>query len=137
MLDPVPRMSTSIVILSPWPEARTSKAVAECLARVAELDVPGPELQVLAEHPNPDGLQALVEGDDEDLRERLDATESVITIQSETKLSEDPAFVECLRFLFRRSGESLVQFPDGVAEVEIGIALLANLEGIEAFDERE
>jgi hypothetical protein len=130
-------MSISIVILSPWPEARTSKAVADCLARLAQLDLPGPELQVLSEHPDPEGLQALIEGDDEDLRERLDATQSVITIQSETKLSEDPAFVESLRFLLRRSGESLVQFPDGVAEVEIAIALLANLEGIEAFDERE
>jgi hypothetical protein len=130
-------MSTSIVILSPWPEARTSKAVADCQARIAELDLPGPELQVMAEHPDPEGLEALVQGDDEDLRPRLDATESVIAIQSETKLSEDPAFVECLRFLFRRSGESLVQFPDGVAEVEIAIPLLANLDGIEAFDERE
>ncbi len=130
-------MSTSIVILSPLPEARAAKAVADCLARIASLGLRAPEVQVLAEHPDPEGLEALVEGDDEDLRERLDATATLITIHNEAKLSEDPCFVECLRFLFRRSGESLVQFPDGVAEVEIAIALLANLEGIESFDERE
>ncbi len=130
-------MSTSIVILSPLPEARTSKAVATCLARLKTLGLAGPELQVLAEHPDPEGLEALVEGDDEDLRDRLDAVASLITVHNEVKLSEDPGFVECLRFLFRRSGESLVQFPDGVAEVEIAIALLANLDGVDAFDERE
>ncbi len=137
MLDPTPRMSTSIVILSPLPEARTTKAVADCLARIENLGLRAPEVQVLSEHPDPEGLEALVAGDDDDLRPRLDATESVITVHSETKLSEDPCFVECLRFLFRRSGESLVQFPDGVAEVEIAIALLANLGSIEDFDERE
>ena len=130
-------MSTSIVILSPLPEARTSKAVSDCLARVEALGFHAPELQVLAEHPNPERLAALVEGDDDDLRERLDATETLITIHSETKISEDPCFVECLRFLFRRSGDALVQFPDGVAEIEIAIALVANLGGIDSFDERQ
>lgn len=130
-------MSTSIVILSPLPEARLSKAVADCLARVESLGLQAPELQVMTEHPEPEGLAALVEGDDEDLRERLDATASLILIHGETKLSEDPCFVESLRFLFRRSGNALVQFPDGVAEVEIAIALLANLGGIDSFDERQ
>jgi hypothetical protein len=130
-------MSTSIVILSPLPEARTSKAVTNCLARLKALGAHGPELQVFAEHPDPEGLEALIAGDDEDLRGRLDATTSLITVHNEVKLSEDPNFVECLRFLFRRSGESLVQFPDGVAEVEIAIALLANLDGVDGFDERE
>lgn len=130
-------MSTSIVILSPLPEARTSKAVADCIARVEALGLRAPEMQVLEEHPDPEGLAALLGDDEEDLRERLDATTSLVTVHNESKLSEDPCFVACLRFLFRRSGESLVQFPDGVAEVEIGIPLLANLEGIEAFDERE
>lgn len=139
MLDRGPRMSTSIVILSPLPEARTSKAVADCLARVEVLGLPAPELQVLEEHPNAEGLQAMIEGDDEEenLREGLDAAKSFITIHNEAKLSEDPAFVECLRFLFRRSGNALVQFPDGVAEVDIGLMLIANLEGVEDFDERE
>lgn len=129
-------MGISIVILSPLAETRTNKAVADCCARVESLGLVAPELKVLPEHDQPEVLAAMLE-EDPDLIERAGKTESVIAIHSETKLSQDPAFVECLRFLFRRSGDALVQFPDGVAEIAIALALIASMEGIEDFDERD
>ncbi len=139
-------MSTTILILSPLAEERTTKAVNACLTRTKRLGLEAPELEVLAEHPTPDDLEGLfdegeeeepdVEGD-EILKQRLDAVASVIRIVSASSLSSDPAFVACLRFLMRRVGDAVVQFPDGIAEIDIAQALIASLEGIEDFDERE
>lgn len=129
-------MGISIVILSPLADTRTNKAVAACQARVQALGLTGPEMSVSAEHAAPELLANMLE-DDAELIERVGKSESYITIESENKLTQDATLVECLRFLLRRSGDALVQFPEGVAEIEIALALIANMPGIEDFDERE
>lgn len=131
-------MSTQIVILSPHDETRTNKAVKRFLDRAAGLELSHPALEVLEEHPDLDALYALLDEEDAgELEQRIAATQSVVIIENEKKLSADPVFVECLRFLFRRCGDALIQFPEGVAEVEIGIELFGDLTGLEGFDERE
>ncbi len=146
VLNPSSPMSTSILILSPLAEERTSKATSACLARTKRLGLQAPELEVLLEHPTPKDLEGLFDDADEEepdqegdesLKQRLEAVSSVIRIESASTLSSDPTFVACLRFLLRRVGDAVVQFPDGIAEIDIAQALIASLEGIEDFDERE
>tara|TARA_R110002096_G_scaffold44524_9_gene119866 strand:- start:17561 stop:18817 length:1257 start_codon:yes stop_codon:yes gene_type:complete len=141
-------MSTCILILSPLAEERTTKAAAACLARVEALGLVGPTIEVMAEHPSPEDLEGLFEPSDDPeeepdelgdaiLQERLATVESVIRLEGESVLAKDPAFVECVRFLLRRSGDAVVQFPEGIAEVDIAQVLISSLDGIEDFDERE
>jgi len=143
-------MSTSILILSPLGEERTSKAVAACLARAKALGLDMPSIEVLAEHPSPSDLEGLFDppkepGEDEEidaegdalLQERLACVASVISMESKGALSAEPTFVASLRFLLRRVGDGVVQFPEGIAEVDVAQALVASLPGVENFDERE
>ncbi|MCP4449306.1 MAG: hypothetical protein GY811_28830 [Myxococcales bacterium] len=141
-------MSTSILILSPLAEERTKKAAAACEARAQGIGLAVPQIDVLAEHPSPEDLEGLFdegeepeEDPDEEgdaiLQERLAAVESVIRLESENALASDPVFVECVRFLLRRVGDAVVQFPEGIAEVDIAQAMISSLDGIEDFDERE
>ena len=130
-------MSTSIVILSPLSEARTLKAVAQCLGRAAKLEVLPPSLHVVAEVPDLAEVTAMIDEEDQELLEKLSTVESLIEIEHPSTLSKDPVFVECVRFLLRRVGDAVVQFPEGVADVEIAEMLIASLEGVENFDERE
>jgi hypothetical protein len=53
-------MSTSILILSPYPEERTTKAVNDCLARAEAISANAPTMEVFAEHPNPGALQEVL-----------------------------------------------------------------------------
>lgn len=130
-------MSTAILILSPYPEARTTKAVQLCQRRAQNLGLVAPAMEVFPEHPARENLDLLLDPEDLALIEAVEATESVIALEGEVSLAKDPCFVECFRFLLRRSGEALVQFPEGIAEPDIGMAVVASLEGIEDFDERE
>ncbi len=141
-------MSTCILILSPLAEERTAKAAAACQNRLKALGLAGPEIEALAEHPSPEDLEGLFDAGDEPeedqdeegdaiLQERLAAVDSVIRLQGETALASDPVFVECVRFLLRRVGDAVVQFPEGIAEVDIAQALISTLDGIDDFDERD
>ncbi len=130
-------MSTSIVILSPLPEARTQKAVTQCLARTEALELVPPSIEVAEELPDLEAVIAMIDEEDVELLERMPTITSAIVICSEAALSKDPTFVECVRFLLRRVGSAVVQFPEGVADVEIAEMLIASLEGVESFDERE
>lgn len=130
-------MSTSIVILSPLSEARTLKAVAQCLDRADRLEVLPPSLEVVTEVPDLSDIEPMIDDEDDELREKLTTVESLILIEHKSTLAKDPVFVECLRFLLRRVGDAVVRFPEGVADVEIAAMLIASLEGVEQFDERE
>jgi hypothetical protein len=141
-------MSTCILILSPLAEERTTKAAAACQARVESLGLTGPAIEVTVEHPSPEDLEGLFEPSDDPeeepdalgdaiLQERIAAVESVIRLEGENALAKDPVFLECVRFLLRRSGDAVVQFPEGIAEVDIAQELISSLDGIEDFDERE
>lgn len=141
-------MSTCILILSPLAEERTTKAAAACQARAESLGLTAPTIEVTVDHPSPEDLEGLFDPSDDPeeepdeegdaiLQERIAALASVIRLEGENTLASDPAFVECVRFLLRRSGDAVVQFPEGIAEVDIAQALISSLDGIEDFDERE